>query len=96
MAGRSEVMVSKALYQIGVLTLLASIFWVGMGIYQVTKAEPNIGVEKELLEPITPTIEMGVIDQWSSKALQLPPVSVTIEQVEEATTSGGGVDELAN
>lgn len=96
MTERSSVMVSRTLYQISMLTLITSIFWVGMGIYQTTKSEIDLGVDKEILTPINSSIEIEVAEKWSQRDTQKAIQSVTIEEVQVATESSGSGDELVN
>jgi len=96
MTARSEVMVSRTLYQIAVVTLIASLLWVGMGVYQATKSEVDVGVDKEMLTPVNPKIDTEIVSKWSSRDTQIGAENVTIEEVQIATESGGGIDELVN
>lgn len=92
MAQRSEVMVARAFYQMAMVTLLAALCWVGIGIYQAAQKGTDIGVDKELLTPVVPTIDKETIESLEQRMRmggQTPIGDVTIENIE-------GVNELAN
>lgn len=91
MARRDSILVSRTLYQVGIVTLVASIMWVGIGIYLAMIEPLNVEVEKKWLEPINPSIDQEVVDQLAGR--------LKVEE-SEATSSAiieeGGTDELAN
>ena len=61
MASRNTILVSRTLYQIGYVTLVASIIWVGIGIYSATRQDFRVDVEPSLLEPINPILDQEII-----------------------------------
>ncbi len=61
MAIRNTVLVSKTLYQLGVVTLLAATMWIGVSIYSAASKQKIAVVDKEILEPINPTVDQEVI-----------------------------------
>lgn len=80
MARKTKLLVSKSLYQLGIASLVASVFWVGMTIYQALKDPANINVEKEMLEPISAKMDEETIDKLSKR------IVVTEQQVQTLKT----------
>lgn len=67
MARRNSLLVSRTLYQVGVLTIFVSLIWVGIGIYLALNKPVNSEVDKKILEPINPVIDQEVIKALSSR-----------------------------
>lgn len=67
MARHTSIMVSKTLYQIGVITLVASIIWVGVGIYLSISQTTITEVDKVVLEPMVPSIDQETIKALSGR-----------------------------
>lgn len=67
MARKEDILVSKTLYQLGILTLIAAIMWVGVGIYSANSQEFKLDIDKASLEPIYPTIDQDVIKALSRR-----------------------------
>ncbi|KKU45344.1 MAG: hypothetical protein UX62_C0037G0003 [Microgenomates group bacterium GW2011_GWA2_46_7] len=63
MAGRSDIMVQRAVYQIAVMTMIAALTWLGVGIYQAYLKPTDVEVDKTILEPISPNIDQGVVQR---------------------------------
>ncbi|MFH1244637.1 MAG: hypothetical protein V1487_03685 [bacterium] len=63
MAGRSDIMVHRAVYQIAVMTMVAALAWLGVGIYQAYFQPTEVEVDETTLEPISPNIDQGVIQR---------------------------------
>ncbi len=82
MSSRSEIMVQRTIYQVAIVSLLSALIWVMIGIYRASLTATEIGVDKELLSPIVPTIDQKVVKQLEGR------VNVTIDEKEN--------DELAN
>lgn len=61
MSRRDSILVSKTLYQVGMITLIASIAWVGIGIYLAATKSVEVAVDKALLEPIVPTFDQETV-----------------------------------
>lgn len=62
MSRRSQIMVAKSLYHMGVVTLAASVVWVSLAVYQAVVGPAEVAVEKELLEPLNPVIEAEALE----------------------------------
>lgn len=80
MARRDNILVSRSLYQIGVLTLITAIAWVGVGIYYASGKEQKVNVDQSVLTPINPTLDRGVVNALSGRQkvevdLSILPVS---------------------
>lgn len=67
MSRRNSLMVGRTLYQIGVLTLLVAVIWVGFGAYRALSNTKIENVDKSLVEPMTATIDMKVVNQLQSR-----------------------------
>lgn len=93
MSRRSKILVSKSLYQIGVITLMASLVWASLSIYLAMIKPIDVEVDPEMIKPFTPTIKQEVLEElmtrrqmgeadWSKlDRIEIQPVS------EEATGS---------
>jgi len=93
MSRRDTVLVSKTLYQLGIVTLIASIMWVGVGIYTAL-AKPIPGkVDEVVLEPINTTLDKSVLDELGKR---IKIESVALEELVDDTIATGGADELTN
>lgn len=102
MARRNSILVSRTLYQVGVLTMISACMWTALAIFQaIAKAPSKIDVEKKILDPITPNIDQATVDLLTNRqridlTLLPSPVPVEINVIEsvtsdaspEATTSG--------
>lgn len=95
MASRDSILVSRTFYQIGMITLIASIMWIGVAVYSASIKSSAVAVDKTLLEPLNPTIDQGVIDSLSTRL----KVTESIEEnvaTESATIEVSKEDELIN
>lgn len=102
MARRNSLLVSRTLYHIGVVTLMAAVIWVGVGIYGALNKHTNVDVDPKILEPINPVIDLEVIKALSDR-LTIEPVQQQIATesasqpenvsivVEQATPSAQGI-----
>lgn len=92
MARRNSILVSRTLYQIGVMTLIASIIWTSIALLQAINKNPTkIDVDKKTLEPITIGIDKEVLEKMvSRKKVELrfePIVAAPAEASGSATPS---------
>ncbi len=84
MARRDIVLVSRTLYQVGIVTLIASVMWVGIGVY-TTLTKPISGkVDQDLLEPLNTTLDKTVIDELGKR---VKVEQVVVEGIEETPTA---------
>lgn len=68
MARRNSILVSRTLYQIGVITLIASIIWTLVALLQTINKNPTkIEVDKKTLEPITIGMDKEVLEKMVSR-----------------------------
>ena len=67
MSSRDTILVSRTLYQIGVVTLISSLIWVGIGIYGVSTKKVNIEVDKNTLAPISLELDQTVVSSLSKR-----------------------------
>lgn len=100
MASRDSILVSRTFYQIGVITLIASIMWIGVGVYSASTKSSAVDVDKTLLEPLNPAIDQGVIDSLATrlKVMEIIEENVATESAttESATIEVSKEDELIN
>jgi hypothetical protein len=68
MARRNSILVSKTLYQIGVLTLITSILWTAITVMQAISQAPNkVEVGSKILEPINVSMDKEIIEMLSNR-----------------------------
>lgn len=90
MARRDTILVSRTLYQLGALTLVASIMWVGVGVYSALGENLKTSVDPNILTPINPSLDQEVVVGLTSrlKVLQVEPASIQeIEVLDENPTT---------
>lgn len=88
MARRDSILVSRTLYQIGIVTLITSIVWVIIGIYLAATKPLEINIDKGMLEPITTNIDQEVVKSMADRLIienNVPPLAS-----ESASIDGGG------
>ena len=88
-------MISRTFYQIGIITLIASIMWVGVGVYSASVKQLAIDVDKTLLEPLNPVIDQEVIDALTTRLKVVESIEENVAS-ESATIVVGKEDELIN
>ena len=81
MTSRNQILVSKSLYHIGYMTLVASIVWVGVGVYIATSKNVPLDVDSSILEPISPKLDQEMIVKLSGRV-----------KVEEMASSSATID----
>lgn len=96
MARRSSIMVSKTLYQIGVITLITAMIWALIGIYIVASKTTIVDVDQTILEPINPNLDQEVIQKLRGRLKIEVDLTATSISSESATILEGGADELVN
>mgnify|MGYP003443164219 CR=1 FL=1 len=68
MARRNSILVSKTLYQVGVITLIASILWTSISLMQaITKNPTKIEVDKRILEPLNIAVDKNTLELVSAR-----------------------------
>jgi len=75
-----------SLISVLILTLLTSVMWVSFNVYRALTTETPAEVPKEIIEPLTPTLDRETINQIESRIFldesQIPDVvSVPVTQV---------------
>lgn len=78
MARRNSILVSRSLYQVGVMSLITAVAWVGMGVYLAARQTRAPDVEKSLLEVVNPVVDQAVLESLATR------LKVSTEMVEEA------------
>lgn len=79
MARHNSVLVSRSLYQMGVVTLVAAIVWVAVGVYLSVTKTVTIEVDKSLTEPLSTKLDTEVIEQLATRLKVEGEVSVGTE-----------------
>lgn len=92
MARRNSLLVSRTLYQVGVVTLFVSLIWVGVGIYLALNKPVNAEVDKKILEPINPVIDQEVIKALSSR-LVVERIEPTESSASASPTPSDSIDQ---
>lgn len=68
MARRNSILVSKTLYQVGVITLIASILWTSISLMQAINKNPTkIEVDKRILEPLNIAVDKNTLELVSTR-----------------------------
>lgn len=84
MARRNSILVSRTLYQIGVVTLIASILWTFIALMQAINKNPTkIDVDKKTLEPITVGIDKDILEQMVTRKkveLSFEPANLSVNE----------------
>lgn len=96
MARRDTILVSRTLYQLGVLTLVASIMWVGVSVYSSLGENVKSSVDQNVLTPINPTLDQEVVVNLTNrlKVVRVEPNTIQeIEVTEEVLVSDDQVIE---
>jgi hypothetical protein len=61
-------MVSRTIYQVAVISFMAAVVWIGMGIYQaLIKPPDSIKVDPAVLAPINPVIDTSVVGSMGTR-----------------------------
>lgn len=90
--------VSKAVYQISVVTFVASVVWISLGVYEAFTTPPEINVPEEVLRPINPVIDMELLMSLETREQLGESVDELLLQAEASgtlptnTEVGSGVD----
>ncbi len=98
---------TPSLVTIAILTLITVLFWIGFNIYRSLTVEPPEKVPAEILEPISPTLDVEALGKLSARVYfeeyQLPETIVsaatpsssltTEEEAPEATESAATEEE---
>ncbi len=84
MAVRDTILVSKTLYQIGLVTLITAIMWVGIVVYQAATKPLAVEIDKSILEPINTTIDQETITAITNR-LKIEPRLIDVVASESAT-----------
>lgn len=84
MARHDSILVSRTLYQVGVMTLIASVMWVAYGIYTASGKGYKSDIEQTILEPINPNLDQEVLKSLTSRL----KVEIDLVPTLNATESG--------
>ena len=88
MARRNTIMVSRTIYQIGIMTLVTAILWVGIEVYLTITKTSTPGVDTSLLEPIPANIDQKVVEVITNRLKVEGSTATESATIEEDT---GGV-----
>jgi len=67
MAEKSTVMVNKSLKTMAMITLISSVIWTALAIYNAIKKPIDLQVPAEMLMPIDPKIDEDTLEEISKK-----------------------------
>lgn len=82
MARHDTILVTRTLYQVGIATILGSVCWVLITVYQALAKPVGITVDKSVLEPITAFVDPVTVASLSGR------LSITQDLPQNATISG--------
>ncbi|MEI8232142.1 MAG: hypothetical protein WCG44_00180 [bacterium] len=82
----SSITVSRSLYQIGMITLISAIIWIGIGIYTASSKEILIDIDQSMLQPINPGLDQNTIKELSER-LKIEVDLTSLAKVESASQS---------
>lgn len=88
MSRRDSVLVNRSLYQIGILTVVASIIWVGVGIYTAMVNPLAVEVDKNMLLPLPATLDTSVIESLTQRLKVESSIELLSNSSNLATGSG--------
>lgn len=52
---------------LGILTLVTILFWIGLSAYRSLTIEPSVNVPSEILEPISPSLDLESLSRVSGR-----------------------------
>lgn len=74
-------MVAKSLYQMGVVVLVVSAVWVILSVYWALRETAEVEVDKILLEPLNPVINMEVLGELNKRRQMTESDWSTLSQI---------------
>lgn len=90
MSRRDSILVSRTLYQVGYISLITAIIWVGVGIYTASTKTTVVDVDPTILEPINPVLDQEVLKSLGNRLkieLDLSSVAPSTESASLAPTA---------
>ena len=67
MSRRNSIMVRRAYYQMGMVTLFAVLLWVSVSVYLALVSSSDVAVDKDLLSPIPPFADTVTVASISGR-----------------------------
>jgi len=67
MAHKDSILVSRTLYQMGMVILIGSLVWAGMGVYSSLNKQAILPVDASTLEPIDTTLDQTVVEAMAKR-----------------------------
>ena len=67
MSHRSTVMVHKTYYHIAIMTMVVALVWTGITVYRVLTSPGEIVVDKNLLTPISATLDEEALEKLQNR-----------------------------
>ena len=102
MAKNSFILVNRSLYHMGVVTLVTSILWVGIGVYNAFSNHGELEIAKETLTPFNPGVDLAVLETLRSRrSIKVDEATTTIieglveEDLEESVLTIEQVEEAS-
>ena len=90
MARRNSIMVSRTVYQIGVVTLVASIVWVAISAYLAVSKTTLTDVNAVILEPVSPALDQNVMQKLSERFKVSTDLVDALQSSESAVSAASG------
>lgn len=95
MARKYSELVSRSIYQISVVTFIASVVWISLGVYNAFNKPVETDVNKEVLEPLNPSIDEKVLESLEGRVQMGERVDELLQEAQSqgALTRGGEEEE---
>jgi len=90
MSRKSTIMVKRSIYQMGVVTVTASVIWIGVAIYQTLVTPVDVNVPVEMLKPLSPVLSGETLTELTTRRQMENQdwSSLSKVQVRESSSSG--------
>ncbi len=59
--------VKALIFQIAMWSVVTSVVWLGISLYQTLTKKPQVEVTKEVLKPLNPSLDMGVVEELKGR-----------------------------
>lgn len=81
---KTSIMIHRTIYQMAIVTLLGSVFWTGLGVYNSLTKKENVEIDSGMLEKLDPTIDEETINNIFVRRRVLEGVDLSILSTEIA------------
>lgn len=87
MSRRNSIMVQRAYYQMGLVTLFSVLLWVSVSIYLALVSAPDVGVDKDLLVPVVPLSDSVTVASISARNQISSTALILVKDIVPSTAS---------